>query len=137
MGVTFVAVAAEHPLALRLAKDNPTVDAFVKECQKVLFQEADIATMERKAFRPASMLNILLPVKMLKCGWATMCLCLTVKALSWAYRLTMKRDFAFALKYGLPIEQVIGKEGHEFDKTQWHDWYADKENIFCVNSGKI
>ncbi len=47
-----------------------------------------------------------------------------------------ERDFAFALKYGLPITQVIAKEGHEYDNTVWHDWYADKEGTYCINSGK-
>jgi leucyl-tRNA synthetase len=47
-----------------------------------------------------------------------------------------ERDFAFAKKYVLPIEQVIGMEGRTFSTETWHDWYADKENGYCINSGK-
>src|ERR1041384_6654119 len=46
-----------------------------------------------------------------------------------------ERDFAFALKYGLPIAQVIDVEKKPYDKTQWHEWYAEKTGV-CVNSGQ-
>ena len=49
MGVTFVAIAAEHPLAKRLAKDKPELQAFIDECAKGSVTEADMATMEKKA----------------------------------------------------------------------------------------
>ena len=54
MGVTFVAVAAEHPLATRAAANNPELAAFIEECKRGGVAEADIATMERRACRPAS-----------------------------------------------------------------------------------
>lgn len=136
MGVTFVAVAAEHPLALRLAKDNPTVDAFVKECQKGSVSEADIATMEKKGIPTGFYVKHPLTGKDVEVWVGNYVLMSYGEGAVMGVPAHDERDFAFALKYGLPIEQVIGKEGHEFDKTQWHDWYADKENIFCVNSGK-
>ena len=48
MGVTFVAVAAEHPLATRAAANNPELAAFIEECKHGGVAEADIATMEKK-----------------------------------------------------------------------------------------
>ena len=55
MGVTFCAVAAEHPLATHAAKNNPALAAFIEECKRGgVAEEADIATMERRACRPAS-----------------------------------------------------------------------------------
>ena len=48
MGVTFCAVAAEHPLAAHAAKGNPKLAAFVEECKRGSVMEADIATMEKK-----------------------------------------------------------------------------------------
>jgi len=48
-----------------------------------------------------------------------------------------ERDFAFALKYGIAIQQVIQAEGETFDVTCWHDWYADKERAVTVNSGSL
>jgi leucyl-tRNA synthetase len=49
-----------------------------------------------------------------------------------------ERDFAFALKYDLPIKQVIALKGESpmFNATQWADWYAQKEDVVCFNSGK-
>jgi len=47
-GVTFVALAAEHPLAARLARDNPALAAFIDECGRGAATEADIATMEKR-----------------------------------------------------------------------------------------
>src|SRR6185295_17596329 len=51
MGVTFAAVAAEHPLATEAAKNNPALAAFIEECRKGGVQEAELATMEKKGMR--------------------------------------------------------------------------------------
>ena len=48
MGVTFCAVAAEHPLAAHAARANPQLAAFVEECKRGSVMEADLATMEKK-----------------------------------------------------------------------------------------
>ncbi|MGD9788488.1 MAG: class I tRNA ligase family protein, partial [Sulfuricellaceae bacterium] len=48
MGVTFCAVAAEHPLATYAAKNNPELAAFIEECKQGGVAEADLATMEKK-----------------------------------------------------------------------------------------
>ena len=49
-----------------------------------------------------------------------------------------ERDFAFALKYQLPIKQVIALKGESplFNATHWEAWYAQKDNVVCLNSGK-
>jgi leucyl-tRNA synthetase len=47
-----------------------------------------------------------------------------------------ERDFAFAQKYVLPIRPVIAVEGKTYSEESWHDWYGDKENGVCVDSGK-
>src|SRR6201987_3608434 len=47
-----------------------------------------------------------------------------------------ERDFAFVKKYGIPLKQVIAVEGKTFSTDAWQEWYADKENGVCVNSGK-
>jgi leucyl-tRNA synthetase len=46
-----------------------------------------------------------------------------------------ERDFAFALKYQLPITQVVHVDGEHFDYHRWQDWYADKEAGVTINSG--
>jgi leucyl-tRNA synthetase len=47
-----------------------------------------------------------------------------------------ERDFAFAKKYQLPIQAVVGVEGKTYSDDAWQEWYADKEQGRCVNSGK-
>lgn len=136
MGVTFVAIAAEHPLALRLAKNNTKVDEFIKECQKGSVSEADMATMEKKGVPTGFFVKHPLTGKDVEVWVGNYVLMSYGEGAVMGVPSHDERDFAFALKYGLPIVQVIGKEGHKFDNTQWHDWYADKENTFCVNSGK-
>ena len=48
MGVTFCAVAAEHPIAAHAAQSNPALAAFIEECKHGSVMEADMATMEKK-----------------------------------------------------------------------------------------
>jgi leucyl-tRNA synthetase len=45
-----------------------------------------------------------------------------------------ERDFAFALKYGLRIVQVVHVDGLHYDYHQWQDWYADKQRGVTINS---
>src|SRR5438034_6428682 len=47
-----------------------------------------------------------------------------------------ERDFAFAKKYGLPIKQVIAVDGEKFSTDAWQPWYEDKDQGYCINSGK-
>jgi leucyl-tRNA synthetase len=48
-----------------------------------------------------------------------------------------ERDFAFALKYALPIQQVVSVKDQAFDATVWQDWYGDKQSCVCINSGEL
>jgi len=48
-----------------------------------------------------------------------------------------ERDFAFALKYQLPIQQVVSVKDQTFDASAWQEWYGDKQSCVCVNSGEL
>ncbi|MFN6886876.1 hypothetical protein ACK4SH_34880, partial [Proteus mirabilis] len=48
MGVTYVAVAAGHPLAQKAAQNNPEIQHFIDECRNMKMAEAEMATMEKK-----------------------------------------------------------------------------------------
>ena len=136
MGVTFAAIAAEHPLALRLAKDKPELQAFIDECRKGSVSEADMATMEKKGVPTGfcvkhPLIGADVPV------WIGNYVLMTYgEGAVMGVPAHDERDFAFALKYGLPIKQVIGKKGEVFDDKVGHEWYGEKEGTFCVNSGK-
>ena len=136
MGVTFVAVAAEHPLAIRLAKDNSAVAAFVEECKRGSVSEADMATMEKKGVRTGFFVKHPLTGEDVEVWVGNYVLMSYGEGAVMGVPAHDERDFAFALKFGLPIKQVIGKKDHTFDDKVWHEWYADKEDVFCVNSGK-
>jgi leucyl-tRNA synthetase len=137
MGVTFVAIAAEHPLAERLAKGNPQLAAFIEECKQGGVAEADVALMEKKGMATGfhvmhPLTNARIPV------WVG-----NYVLMGYGEGAVMgvpghdERDFAFAKKYGLPIQQVIGStRGETYSTDAWQAWYSEKENIACVNSGK-
>lgn len=57
MGVTYVGIAAGHPLAQKAAENNPELAAFINECRNTKVAEAELATMEKKAWPPACTLS--------------------------------------------------------------------------------
>lgn len=137
MGVTFMAIAAEHPLAKRLAKDNPKVAAFIAECAKGSVSEADMATMEKKGIPTGFFVQHPLTGKPVEVWIGNYVLMTYGEGAVMAVPAHDERDFAFAKKYNLPITQVVAVEGKTFTTDHWQDWYGDKTlDPFCVNSGK-
>jgi leucyl-tRNA synthetase len=134
MGVTFCAVAAEHPLALRAAKMNPAVSAFVEECARGSVMEADLATIEKKGVPTGIFVDHPLTGEKVEVWVGNYVLMGYGEGAVMAVPAHDERDFAFAKKYGLPIRQVIEVEGKPFSDDAWQPWYADEGR--CVNSGK-
>jgi leucyl-tRNA synthetase len=123
MGVTFAAVAAEHPLATEAAKNNPALAAFIEECRKGGVQEAELATMEKKGMRTG--LHVLHPFTQEKVEvWVG-----NYVLMGYGEGAVMgvpghdERDFAFAKQYGLPIKQVIDVGGKPYSTEAWEAWY--------------
>ena len=137
MGVTFCAVAPEHPLAQHAASGNPALAAFIEECQSGGTTEAELATQEKKGM--ATGLRVQHPLT----GEAVDVWVGNYVLMGYGDGAVMgvpahdERDFAFALKYGLAIRQVVAVEGETFSDTVWADWYADKQRGVCVNSGAL
>lgn len=139
MGVTYVAVAAEHPMALKAAETNPELAAFIEECRMGSVAEADLATAEKKGM--ATGLSVKHPVT----GEAVPVWIANYVLMSYGSGAVMavpahdERDFEFANKYGLTIQQVIdakGADDAEFSATEWQEWYGSKEGKL-VNSGEF
>jgi leucyl-tRNA synthetase len=165
MGVTYLAVAAEHPLALQASKSNPTLAAFIEECRHGGVAEADVETQEKKgcftgvfAIHPISGEKV--PV------WVA-----NFVLMNYGTGAVMavpghdKRDWDFAWKYGLPIRQVLenatvytehSKKAFPkdtygylyYDQSSpegWKDWYASKfekdpitgQSVLTFNSGEL
>ncbi len=133
MGVTYMAVAAEHPLANKATQSDPDVAAFVEACKKTDAQEATLETMEKKgmplgisAIHPLTGDEV--PV------WVA-----NFVLMSYGTGAIMAvpghdaRDWEFAKKHGLPIKQVIAPtDGSKIDI----DEAVYLERGVLVNSGK-
>ncbi|MDH5181024.1 MAG: leucine--tRNA ligase [Gammaproteobacteria bacterium] len=110
MGVTYVAVAAEHPLATEAGRQYANVAAFIRECEQTGTAEATIETMEKrgidtglKAIHPITGDKV--PVFI-----ANFVLMGYGEGAVMAVPAHDQRDWEFARKYGLPIKQVIAPE---------------------------
>ncbi len=136
MGVTFVAVAAEHPLATRAAQNNAKLSAFIEECKRGSVMEADLATMEKKGMPTGIFVDHPLTGEQVEVWVGNYVLMSYGEGAVMAVPAHDERDFAFARKYGLAIKQVIDVPGKPWSLDAWQEWYADKENGVCVNSGK-
>jgi len=136
MGVTFCAVAAEHPLAARAASGNPALAAFIEECKHTSVMEADLATMEKKGLPAGVFVTHPLTGEEIEVWVGNYVLMSYGEGAVMAVPAHDERDFHFAKQYGLPIRQVIETPGRTFSTDAWQEWYADKDNGVCINSGK-
>ncbi|HEY0748628.1 MAG TPA: leucine--tRNA ligase [Steroidobacteraceae bacterium] len=134
MGVTFCAVAAEHPLATHAARGNAKLQAFIEECKRGPALEAELATQEKKGMPTG--LYVTHPIS----GDPVPVWVGNYVLMSYGDGAVMgvpahdERDFEFAKKYGLPIQQVIDVEGRPYSMAAWQPWYS--EHGRCVNSGR-
>ena len=136
MGVTFCAVAAEHPLATRAAQGNAALAAFIDECKHGSVMEADMATMEKKGMPTGIFVAHPLTGEKVEVWVGNYVLMGYGEGAVMAVPAHDERDFAFARKYGLPIKQVIDVPGKAYSLDAWQEWYADKEKGICIASGK-
>ncbi|MDF0606050.1 leucine--tRNA ligase [Neisseriaceae bacterium TC5R-5] len=139
MGATYVAVAAEHPLATQAATDNPALQAFIAECKAGSVAEADVAKMEKKGMDTGLFVTHPLSGAKLPVWVANYVLWGYGEGAVMAVPAHDERDFEFANKYGLPVQQVIALRagGDGYQHGQWQDWYALKDaSVQLVNSGK-
>ena len=137
MGATYVAVAAEHPLATAAAANQPELQAFIAECKAGSVAEADMATMEKKGMPTGRFVINPLNGEKLEVWVANYVLWGYGDGAVMAVPAHDERDFAFANLFGLPIKQVIAVGDNAFDPKNWQDWYADKENGKLINSGEF
>ncbi|RMX07508.1 leucine--tRNA ligase [Allofranklinella schreckenbergeri] len=137
MGVTFCAVAPEHPLAAHAAATNPQLAAFIEKCQQGGTTEAELALKEKEGMDTG--LTVAHPLT----GASVPVWVGNYVLMSYGDGAVMgvpghdERDFAFAHKYGLPIRQVVQVGDERYDASQWQEWYGDKERGVCVNSGHL
>lgn len=136
MGITFVCVAAEHPLALKAARNNPEIASFVDECRTLHVSEENLETMPKKgmplglhAIHPVSGESIAIwAANFVLMGYGT--------GAVMAVPAHDQRDWEFARDHGLEIRPVI-----KHDDGRSHDYrlssMVEKQNIKVCNSGKF
>ena len=142
MGVTYVSVAAEHPLAKHAAATNPALQSFIEACKKGSVAEADLAKAEKMGMDTGLTVTHPLTGEQVPVWVANYVLMSYGSGAVMAVPAHDERDFEFANKYQLPIKQVIDldenhKQGQQFDATTWQDWYGDKQNGVAINSGEL
>ncbi|GHA63829.1 leucine--tRNA ligase [Formosimonas limnophila] len=135
MGVTFCAVAAEHPLATHAAQNNPELQTFIDKCKLGSVMEADMATMEKEGMNTGLQVKHPLTGEMIDVWVGNYVLMSYGDGAVMGVPAHDERDFAFALKYDLPIKQVVTVDEQVYDTAAWQDWYADKEHGLCIHSG--
>jgi leucyl-tRNA synthetase len=136
MGVTFCAVAPEHPLAAHAALTQPALATFIETCQKGGTTEAEMAVKEKEGMRTGLSVTHPLTGKPVEVWVGNYVLMSYGDGAVMGVPAHDERDFAFALKYQLPIQQVVASKNVAFSHTEWHDGFGDKANGVLVNSGK-
>ncbi len=137
MGVTFCAVAPEHPLAAHAAASSPELTAFIEECKRGGTTEAELATQEKKGQRTGLFVTHPLTGAQVEVWVGNYVLMSYGDGAVMGVPAHDERDFAFAKKYGIEIKQVVAAEGERFSLEAWADWYGDKQKAVCINSGEL
>lgn len=133
MGVSYVSLAAEHPIAQQLAEGNAEIAAFVQACKEQSVAEADMANMEKKGMDTG--LKALHPItgEEVPVWIANYVLMDYGSGAVMAVPAHDQRDFEFAQKYELPISQVIApQDGSAIDLEK--EAFVDQGIL--VNSGE-
>ncbi len=136
-GTTFMAVAAEHPVAIAAARGNPELAAFVDECRRGSVMEADVATQEKKGMPTG--LHVLHPFtgEQLPVWVANYVLMGYGEGAVMGVPAHDERDFEFALKNALPIVTVVRSETGAYQEAvpPWIPAYTEYGEV--VNSGEF
>ena len=137
MGVTYLAVAPQHPLAERAAVENPDLQAFIEECKNMKATEAEMATMEKKGF--ATGVSAIHPIS----GESVPVWVANFVLMSYGSGAVMavpahdERDWDFAKKYKLNINQVITSANETVANSINIEEGAYTEKGVLINSGEF
>ena len=134
MGVTFCAVAPEHPLAQHAAANNPALAAFIDECKAGGTTEAELAVKEKLGMPTGLQVTHPLTGRQVDVWVGNYVLMGYGDGAVMGVPAHDERDFEFAKKYGLEIADVVHIDGLTYDPDRWQDWYGDKQRGITVNS---
>jgi leucyl-tRNA synthetase len=135
MGVTYVGIAAEHPLARQAAERNPALQAFIDECRNTKVAEADMATMEKKGMATGIIAVHPVSGRQVPVWVANFVLMEYGSGAVMAVPAHDQRDWEFARKNDLPIEQVIQPEEDAIEVDLEQGAFTEKGVL--INSGEF
>ncbi|MDZ3995257.1 leucine--tRNA ligase [Pseudomonas sp. Teo4] len=135
MGATYVAVAAEHPLATQAAQGNPALQAFIEECKSGSVAEADMATQEKKGMATSLLVEHPLTGEKLPVWVANYVLMHYGDGAVMAVPAHDERDFEFAHKYNLPVKAVVRTTAGDEVGSEWLAAYGEHGQL--INSGEF
>jgi len=133
MGVSYLAVAAQHPLAVKVSQNNPELAAFIDECKNIKVAEADMATMEKKGMPLGFSATHPLTGKQVPVWTANFVLMDYGSGAVMAVPGHDQRDWEFAKKYDLDILQVIRPTDKNISVDISQEAYTEKGVL--INSG--
>lgn len=114
-GVTYIALAPQHPLTKQLAESNPELHAFIESCRNTKTAEADIATMEKRGMPLGIMARNPLTGETIPVWTANFVLMEYGSGALMAVPAHDQRDYEFAQQFKLPIKQVVEQPGKDWD----------------------
>lgn len=117
MGVTYVAVAAEHPIALKAAETNPDIAAFIESCKQMETSEAAMETMEKRGIASGFTASHPLTGQQVPVWIANFVLMSYGTGAVMSVPAHDQRDYEFAKKYGIAIKEVIAAEDGSDDSV--------------------
>ena len=135
-GVTYVAVAPQHPLATEAASSNPAIAAFIEECAQMKTAEADMAKAEKKGMDTG--LTVIHPLtgESVPVWIANFVLIEYGSGAVMAVPAHDERDYEFATQYGLAIKPVVkpadDDASYDIEKAAW----TEKTGVL-INSGEF
>ena len=132
MGVTYMAIAPEHPWATLAAEDSPDVASFIESCAQTSTKEADLATMEKRGVFSGYYVQHPITGEHLPVWIANFVLMSYGTGAVMSVPAHDQRDFEFAKKYHLPIKQVIAAD-NTTDLSELNEAWTDVGIL--VNSG--
>lgn len=136
MGVSYLAVSAEHPLAQYASRQNEKIAEFCRLCKQGSVAESELAKAEKVGMDTGLFAKHPVTGEDVAIWVANYVLMSYGSGAVMGVPAHDERDFEFAKKYDLPIKQVIEFKGKEYSTDAWQDWYGDKNGV-CVNSGVL
>jgi leucyl-tRNA synthetase len=137
MGVTFVAVAPEHPIAIRAGELNASLAIKIEALKEGGTTEAELATKEKEGVATGLFVSHPLTGAQVEVWVGNYVLMSYGDGAVMGVPAHDERDFAFALKYNLAIKQVVSVKDQSFNDKEWQEWYGQKTGTASVNSGKF